>query len=36
MENYIAEINTMDKNEMVRVDGMLMTRAEAIEYMRNK
>jgi hypothetical protein len=36
MEKIIAEINTINKDEMVWCDGIQMTRAEAIEYMSNR
>lgn len=36
MEQNIAIENTVNMNEMVWCDGILMTRAEAIEYMSNR
>jgi hypothetical protein len=36
MEQYYAENNTINMDEMVWCDGMQMTRAEAIEYMSNR
>ena len=36
MEKIIAMENTVNENEMVWIDGMLMTRKEAKEYRENK